>query len=79
MVSFNAFIPCRWYPVTSRSVQPVIFADLHVVLKFEPVDGRYRKFQIGNSRVGGTRVNLSSTHCIKSIMVYNLAAYCMLC
>ena len=24
----------------SRSVQPVIFADLHVVLRFEPVDGK---------------------------------------
>ena len=34
------FIQYRWYPVMSRSVQPVIFADLHVVLKFEPVDGR---------------------------------------
>ena len=31
---------CRWYPVVSRSVQPVIFADLHVVLRFEPVDGK---------------------------------------
>ena len=24
----------------SRSVQPVMFADLHVVFRFEPVDGK---------------------------------------
>ena len=28
----------RWYPVISCSVQPVIFADLHVILKFQSVE-----------------------------------------
>ena len=30
----------RLFPVTSLSAQPVRFADLHVVLKFEPVEGK---------------------------------------
>ncbi|CAB4023403.1 Hypothetical predicted protein, partial [Paramuricea clavata] len=35
IVEINGANPIeRWYPVTSRSVQPVIFADLHVVLKY---------------------------------------------
>lgn len=37
------------------SVQPVKFADIHVVLKFEPVDGKIVMFEIRDGRKGKGR------------------------